>query len=549
MKKILIDPGHGGADPGSSANGLLEKHVNLIIGNYLRNELSNYECITFMTRDQDITVSNEDRIAMATGKDLYISLHNNWFGDPSANGWESFRYSGSLLETTKKYHNDIHNMLLPLMNELGVRERRGGPATANFWMLREPRCSCVLIEYVFLSNPREASLLKNDDILLRLGRQTALGIVKALNLKKKSAISRKVITIARGLNLRTGPDTSHSILTVLPRDTILDVIGEFEEWLNVRTLQGITGWVHGYYTERYIEARKVIVTVSTLHFRQSPTTLANNIIRGLHRGTVVEVINTRNEWLEVKTSTNEVGWIHGDYVKDFDDSHIVVNHNVVEYLLEKNWRITSDFGWRTHPISGKRTFHNGIDFGVPRGGVINAPIPTPFPCRVTQNRFIASRGNTQVSLITGTKVLQLFQHLHSFRNKNGDRLNVGDIIGLCGTTGDSTGVHLHYELRINDGSIIGSPIWGDPKNFRLGIPLSSGLHDPIYTVVVGDYPNEHTALEALQDILDRELEGQILPYNNRYRIIANNYATEQVATIVSEGLRDIGYKNSTVLVR
>lgn len=137
----------------------------------------------------------------------------------------------------------------------------------------------------------------------------------------------------------------------------------------------------------------------------------------------------------------------------------------LEYYLSKKWRVTSSYGPRIHPVTGAQSYHYGVDFGIPRGGPLNAPVPTPFAGIVTARGTYGGRGKTVAVRITGTDIVQLFQHLHDYRCKKGDRLAQGDIVGLCGTTGRSTGIHLHYELRYT-----GNPwgdVWGDPAKFEM----------------------------------------------------------------------------------
>ncbi len=136
--------------------------------------------------------------------------------------------------------------------------------------------------------------------------------------------------------------------------------------------------------------------------------------------------------------------------------------NPVKFYQAEGWRVTSPFGPRIHPITGAvGSHHNGIDFGDKPSGY---PVRTPYPGTVVAAQFYASRGNTVVLKIA-PNVHQLCQHLQGFSCKVGDKLAAGDVVGLNGSTGDSTGAHLHYELRT-----AGSPwgqVWGDPAKFEM----------------------------------------------------------------------------------
>lgn len=134
--------------------------------------------------------------------------------------------------------------------------------------------------------------------------------------------------------------------------------------------------------------------------------------------------------------------------------------NPVKFYQAEGWRVTSPYGWRKHPLTGAQSHHNGIDFGDKPSGY---PIRTPYPGTVVAAQFYASRGNTVVLKIA-PNVHQLAQHLSSTAVAPGDTVDAGEVIGLNGSTGDSTGAHLHYELRT-----AGNPwgtVWGDPAKFE-----------------------------------------------------------------------------------
>lgn len=131
------------------------------------------------------------------------------------------------------------------------------------------------------------------------------------------------------------------------------------------------------------------------------------------------------------------------------------------------WRVTSPYGPRTHPISGKPSHHNGTDL-IPL--VDNRKIPIVWPYQITgeviATRTMGGRGKTATIRPHGTNELILMQHLDSYLVKPGDRVNYGDPVGVCGTTGDSTGIHLHFEVKKWDGTDNGGAVWGNPANYQ-----------------------------------------------------------------------------------
>ncbi|MDX1301550.1 M23 family metallopeptidase [Photobacterium sp.] len=109
----------------------------------------------------------------------------------------------------------------------------------------------------------------------------------------------------------------------------------------------------------------------------------------------------------------------------------------------KGHKVSSGFGIRTHPITGKRRQHRGIDFLVNTGTRVYATadgvIGTVRPSRKGSGNFL------KVQHAFGFTTS--FSHLKSFKVKAGDFVEKGDLIALSGNTGLSSGPHLHYEVR------------------------------------------------------------------------------------------------------
>ena len=190
MKTICLDPGHGGngnlTTYGAVGFGLQEKNIVLSIAKYTRDYLLNdYDCRVVMTRDGDYDVSFAGRadVARYANADLLMSFHLNGYHIQSANGFETFIFSGSVQPQTHTYQHAIHNEIFDLLNEWGIRDR--GKKRANFAILRLPPCPCVLAEYLFVTNHNEAEMLRQPGHIKALGEATAKGIVKALDLPVK----------------------------------------------------------------------------------------------------------------------------------------------------------------------------------------------------------------------------------------------------------------------------------------------------------------------------------------------------------------------------
>lgn len=105
--------------------------------------------------------------------------------------------------------------------------------------------------------------------------------------------------------------------------------------------------------------------------------------------------------------------------------------------------ITSMFGWRLHPISGDWRFHSGTDLAADVG----TPVLAAFAGRVTIADFMGGYGLTVVLEHPDAAQETLYAHLSQILVRPGDTVEQGTVIGLVGSTGNSTGPHLHFEVR------------------------------------------------------------------------------------------------------
>ncbi len=108
-------------------------------------------------------------------------------------------------------------------------------------------------------------------------------------------------------------------------------------------------------------------------------------------------------------------------------------------------RLTSPFGWRTHPILGERHMHIGIDLAVPEG----TPVHASAPGQVTTASWSGAYG-ILVVLEHEHGYSTYYAHLSRAEVYVGQYVERGQVIGLSGNTGMSTGPHLHFEIRQHD---------------------------------------------------------------------------------------------------
>ncbi|MEF3330441.1 MULTISPECIES: N-acetylmuramoyl-L-alanine amidase family protein [Oceanobacillus] len=181
--RIYIDPGHGGADPGASANGLQEKDVTLDIALRTRDILNEqYSSHTIkLSRTSDVTKSLDARTNEANnwGANFFVSIHIN---AGNSTGYESFTWNGSYenKERTNAIRKTIHN---ETVEQTGFTDR--GKKEANLHVLRESSAPAILTENGFIDNAADADKLKNAASIEKIAQGHADGIAKALGLPAK----------------------------------------------------------------------------------------------------------------------------------------------------------------------------------------------------------------------------------------------------------------------------------------------------------------------------------------------------------------------------
>jgi N-acetylmuramoyl-L-alanine amidase len=179
-KKIYIDPGHGGSDPGAvGPSGLKEKDVNLRVATVVRNCLVEYSGATVrMSRTTDVykSLSYRSNDANNWGAHRFISVHHNASSDRNANYVSTYSYT-KVGSTTLDLRNKIHEELCSWASKNGG-PRNGGVHTANFHVLRETSMPAVLTEASFISNASEEARLRDRNYTWREGYYIYRGIAR-----------------------------------------------------------------------------------------------------------------------------------------------------------------------------------------------------------------------------------------------------------------------------------------------------------------------------------------------------------------------------------
>lgn len=177
-RKVWLDAGHGGKDPGAVGNGLKEKDITLAITLKVGKELERHGVKVGYTRKNDKTVNLNSRGPLANkyGADVFVSIHTNAHNS-NAQGVETYSFPNS--KNGARLAKFIQDEVLKA--KLYTKNR--GTKTANFAVLRQSKMPAALIETAFITNKQDAQLLKNKQD--EFATAIAKGILKYLGINYK----------------------------------------------------------------------------------------------------------------------------------------------------------------------------------------------------------------------------------------------------------------------------------------------------------------------------------------------------------------------------
>lgn len=197
-KLIVIDPGHGGSDPGAISGGYIEKNMNLKLSLAIRKSLIDYGYDVEMTRITDVYVELNDRAMIANNKnaDLCISVHHNSFTSSSAYGTEVYyttEYMDSnirnkIIAQGKKDPNTTHtskvseskklsDKFAPLLSSATGLYNRGSKAM-NLCVGRNTYMPFILLEAGFITNSTDASTVSKESVQENIADNLTKAIVQ-----------------------------------------------------------------------------------------------------------------------------------------------------------------------------------------------------------------------------------------------------------------------------------------------------------------------------------------------------------------------------------
>ncbi len=167
---VVIDPGHGGGDPGAiGPTGLHEADVTLAIGKMVRDLLERQGVHTALTRTDDSSVALEDRpdLAQRDGGILFLSIHANASVNRGAQGTTTYYYTPQSQALAAAVQTEV-------ARALGEPDR--GVQTERFYVIVNAPMPSALIETLFISNPKEETMLRDPAVQQRIADAIARGV-------------------------------------------------------------------------------------------------------------------------------------------------------------------------------------------------------------------------------------------------------------------------------------------------------------------------------------------------------------------------------------
>ena len=224
--RIVVDPGHGGKDPGAVRKGSArEKELNLAVAKHLYNYLKKQNFDVKLTRDNDtfVTLAGRSKMANEYKADLFISVHTNAAKRPTPNGFEVYfrsdkatdkeaaeiaEFENGSLQYEETHYSFVDKLLQSLakneyMNEssklaghvrkyvyqepgIGIAVSQSSAIRqANFYVLRGVQSPAILVEMGFISSPKDRVRLNNKSVQKHMGEGIGKGVVAYLKQEGK----------------------------------------------------------------------------------------------------------------------------------------------------------------------------------------------------------------------------------------------------------------------------------------------------------------------------------------------------------------------------
>ena len=261
------------------------------------------------------------------------------------------------------------------------------------------------------------------------------------------------------VNIRAKASMDSEVVGKLFRANVAKIEGVYGEWTKI-TSNKVTGYVKSQYLSTGQDAisfanqyypRYAKVTCATLNVRSGPSE-SSKVLDQVAINDELEIVDVLDEWVQIKLpSSSSKAYVSKNYV-DF-----VYNFKYAKTLAEAKtdincmiWPLPSDhtihtyYGYRIAPIRGASTFHKGLDIGGTKGSKIVAVLSG----KVIETGY-SNSGGYYVEIDHGKGIVTRYLHNSKILVKEGQYVDQGEAVSLVGSTGISTGPHLHFSLVIN----------------------------------------------------------------------------------------------------
>ncbi|KPJ67964.1 hypothetical protein AMJ44_06985 [candidate division WOR-1 bacterium DG_54_3] len=169
-KVIVIDPGHGGLDPGAfSRSGIPEKHLTLQTARKMASLLNSAGATVYLTRNQDRTVSIKDIVGFANEvkADIFISIHYNFTNKKEVSGTETYYYNRNSRSLARIMHQTFIN---------GIKRKDRGLRRGMFYTIHHAHMPAILVEPLYISNPEEEKLACSANFQNEIAKDIVRGV-------------------------------------------------------------------------------------------------------------------------------------------------------------------------------------------------------------------------------------------------------------------------------------------------------------------------------------------------------------------------------------
>ncbi|PZU91802.1 MAG: N-acetylmuramoyl-L-alanine amidase [Pseudanabaena sp.] len=179
---ILVDPGHGGRDPGAIGNGIQEKNVVLSMSLLLGQSLQSMGYTVYYSRTNDVEIDLAPRVALAerVNADAFVSIHANSLDSRNSrvNGVETFHARGSAVGQELARYIQSQIIGATRANDRGVK-------AAGFYVIAKTSMPAVLVETGFVTNPTEAANLNNPNYQKLMADAIARGVDQFMRVRNR----------------------------------------------------------------------------------------------------------------------------------------------------------------------------------------------------------------------------------------------------------------------------------------------------------------------------------------------------------------------------